>query len=277
MKKACYYKNLSHADLERVMDICERLHQAKPRESFLRHSYRSLNQALESMRFSTAVYNFKPFRLMEQKINTPEYEHWVEVFKKHVLDHPDHRFFIATIESGRDMMPLKFAAKEFHYSCLCTELYNKLHKGPCQLWLGIQDDNELLICIYTYESECSEERLAMICLIQSYLESAWINWKRVSILEKKMNLVKNSAFQSDEEKAVGAQIREALGSLTERQRDVVKQVALGKDNQQVAEELGISVLTVKTHLKTIFQSLDVQHRTELAAKWHVAYFVHLPT
>lgn len=276
MKKSCYYKHLSHADLERVMDACERLHQAKPGKSFLDPSCDILNQALDSMCFSAAVYSLKPFKLIEQKVNSPEYDHWVGFFKKYLLDHSDRHYFITTIESGTDMVHLQCAAKEIHYSSLCSELHNELPQAPCQLWIGIRDDNELLNCIYSHEIECSEEQLAMICLIQSVLESAWINWKRLNVLEQEINLLKSSTFQSDEEKAIAAQTRETFDSLTDRQRDVVKQIALGKDNQQIADELEISVMTVKTHLKTIFQSLRVHHRTELAAKWRTAYFVNRP-
>lgn len=276
MKRSCYYKHLSHADLERVMDVCGSLHQTKPGESFLRHASAALNQAFDFMSLSIAVYRLKPFRLMEQKINTPEYDRWVDQFRKHVLDHPDRRFFITMIESGSAMTSLQCTTKEFHYSTLCTELDAKLHQMPCQLWIGIRDDDELLNCVYSHKNECTEEHMSIMCLLQSNLESAWKNWKRVSALEQEMTLLKNTNCRQEDEKAVAVQTRKAFDSLTDRQRDVVKQIALGKDNQQIAEELNISIMTVKTHLKTIFHSLHVHHRTELAAKWHAAYFIHLP-
>jgi DNA-binding NarL/FixJ family response regulator len=68
-------------------------------------------------------------------------------------------------------------------------------------------------------------------------------------------------------------MRKLLNALTPRQRDVVELLASGKDNQQIADELQISVLTVKKHLQAVFQSLEVQHRTELAAKWHQAHSI----
>ena len=80
---------------------------------------------------------------------------------------------------------------------------------------------------------------------------------------------------SEESEAVASRMRKLLAGLTPRQRDVVEQVAAGNDNQQIADELKISVLTVKKHLQAVFQSLDVHHRTELAAKWHQAHSVQL--
>jgi DNA-binding NarL/FixJ family response regulator len=51
-------------------------------------------------------------------------------------------------------------------------------------------------------------------------------------------------------------------SLTERERDVLVQVAGGHRNRQIAELLSISEDTVKTHLKHIIDKLGARDRTE---------------
>jgi NarL family two-component system response regulator LiaR len=52
--------------------------------------------------------------------------------------------------------------------------------------------------------------------------------------------------------------------LTPREREIVRYVARGLRNAEVAERLSISEVTVKTHLNNIFQKLSLRDRTELA-------------
>lgn len=54
--------------------------------------------------------------------------------------------------------------------------------------------------------------------------------------------------------------------LTERERDVLKLVTEGMNNTSIADRLCISLNTVKTHLKNIFQKLAVEDRTGAALK-----------
>jgi len=52
--------------------------------------------------------------------------------------------------------------------------------------------------------------------------------------------------------------------LTEREIEVLKLVARGNSNPQIAEELFISVNTVKSHLKNILAKLQLENRTQVA-------------
>jgi DNA-binding NarL/FixJ family response regulator len=53
--------------------------------------------------------------------------------------------------------------------------------------------------------------------------------------------------------------------LTDRELDVVRLIARGRTNQEVAAELFVSLSTVKTHLGSIFAKLGVRNRVEIAA------------
>lgn len=50
--------------------------------------------------------------------------------------------------------------------------------------------------------------------------------------------------------------------LTRREIEVLSQLAEGYSNHEIAEELSLSVSTVKTHLVSIFKKLDVGSRTD---------------
>lgn len=55
-----------------------------------------------------------------------------------------------------------------------------------------------------------------------------------------------------------------IAQLTEREREVIGLIGEGLRNQQIADRLSISVITVRHHLSSIFAKLDVGDRFELA-------------
>ena len=54
--------------------------------------------------------------------------------------------------------------------------------------------------------------------------------------------------------------------LTTREREIVRCVARGLSNKQIAGTLMISLRTVSTHLENIYKKLNVHSRTEMIAK-----------
>ena len=59
-----------------------------------------------------------------------------------------------------------------------------------------------------------------------------------------------------------------LAALTEREREILRMVATGKANKQIAAELVISERTARTHVSNILRKLDLASRTQ-AALWAV--------
>ncbi|PCJ00670.1 MAG: hypothetical protein COB15_02540 [Flavobacteriales bacterium] len=50
--------------------------------------------------------------------------------------------------------------------------------------------------------------------------------------------------------------------LTEREKEIYKELSKGKTNKEIATTLFVSVNTVKTHLKSIYRKLNVKNRTQ---------------
>jgi DNA-binding NarL/FixJ family response regulator len=57
---------------------------------------------------------------------------------------------------------------------------------------------------------------------------------------------------------------EAWNALTKRQREVVEHVARGLTNSEIADQLGLSESTVRLHVSTILDRLQLSNRTQVA-------------
>lgn len=61
-----------------------------------------------------------------------------------------------------------------------------------------------------------------------------------------------------------------LSRLTEREHEILVLVADGRADKEIAAELSIAVRTVKNHVHSILEKLDVHRRGEAAAVWREA-------
>ncbi len=59
--------------------------------------------------------------------------------------------------------------------------------------------------------------------------------------------------------------------LTRREREVALLVGTGMSNKDIAEQLGLSVGTVKIHIHNILQKTGARHRYDLIAQMAPAY------
>lgn len=66
---------------------------------------------------------------------------------------------------------------------------------------------------------------------------------------------------------------EALG-LSDRELDVLKLIAKGCSNQEIADQLYISIHTVKTHSSNLYNKLDVKRRTQAVTRAKELGLVH---
>jgi len=74
-----------------------------------------------------------------------------------------------------------------------------------------------------------------------------------------------SKQRDDQEFIVNQQAIDALG-LSQRELAVLEKLAAGLSNQAIADELFVSINTVKTHLKNGFSKLEVNNRMQAINK-----------
>jgi DNA-binding NarL/FixJ family response regulator len=55
---------------------------------------------------------------------------------------------------------------------------------------------------------------------------------------------------------------EVFPELTDREREVLGLIAAGRENADIAKELGVSTKTVRNHASNIFMKLQVAHRAQ---------------
>lgn len=97
------------------------------------------------------------------------------------------------------------------------------------------------------DSESSELKKAIFAIVdgETYIQPSLIPALNAKRIEK----------NEDEEK---------IDSLTKRELEVLKLLAVGMYNKEVAEKLNISERTVKNHVSNIFKKLEVTDRTQAA-------------
>lgn len=64
-----------------------------------------------------------------------------------------------------------------------------------------------------------------------------------------------------------APVSEGMDALTPRERDLLAALSDGHTNSQIAHELGISLNTVKFHLKNLYEKLGVNNRAQAVARF----------
>lgn len=97
------------------------------------------------------------------------------------------------------------------------------------------------------DSESSKLKKAIMTVIRG---ETYIQPSMIPILNSKMLNMKND--------------HDKLESLTKRELDVLKNLAVGMYNKEIATKLNISERTVKNHVSNIFKKIGVADRTQAA-------------
>lgn len=132
-----------------------------------------------------------------------------------------------------------------------------LHGMRSLLVHGITDERgnqDCLYAIFSSNDNLNDSTLSAMDNLLPYLDAAL---RRVTPLTRRHHIVPPLAeIQQSSEKH----------GLSAREVEILDWVRVGKTNSEIASILGISVYTVKNHLRSIFKKLDVYNRTQAASK-----------
>ncbi|MCE9677828.1 response regulator [Shewanella sp. AS1] len=93
------------------------------------------------------------------------------------------------------------------------------------------------------------------------------------LLEKLKETMQGQLVISESVKAFMLEIKDSdaelewLNSLTPRERQILEQLAEGKSNRTISEQLHISEGTVKVHVKNLLRKTNAKSRTEMAVRY----------
>ncbi len=85
-----------------------------------------------------------------------------------------------------------------------------------------------------------------------------------SVYSEKLTLPKEFSHVLLDKKVENSEVPASQSGLTQRELDVLKCIAQGMSNKQIAQELTISTATTRTHVSKIMQKLNLENRTQAA-------------
>lgn len=130
-------------------------------------------------------------------------------------------------------------------------------------------------------TKCSEARAIMLTTfdeddlvsqaIQNGAKGYLLKGKSTEEIKNAIKMVHlgNTVFQESVFKSINTKKREKLdlSELTEREVEVVKLIAEGLTNKEIAERIFLSEGTIKNYISNILNKLDLKQRTQIAIKY----------
>jgi DNA-binding NarL/FixJ family response regulator len=151
-----------------------------------------------------------------------------------------------------DLVLLDLQLPGMHGLEVINELAKANERCPKVVVLTVHDDDEIVLRAvkagasgYVLKDASADELVGVI--------------RHVAQGGRHFDEVVVKAFLSDEQRALERQL------LTPHELEVLRMVAAGATNREVAEQLFVSADTVKSHLETIYRKLEVTDRAQAVA------------
>lgn len=184
-------------------------------------------------------------------------EVWFDRFAELAHENPLYRYWARTQDGRAFRFRDVCTREELESTRLFREVYTPLGINyQIAFALPNEPDHVLAVVLHREKRDFSNG------------ERDLLNRARPFLIQAYRNAVAHSSGR-----AGTAALRESLiaGGLTPRQADVMRLVALGRSNRDVAAALGVSDRTVQKHLEHAFEKLGVSTRSAAAARaWELA-------
>ena len=184
----------------------------------------------------------------------------------------DHALFRQGLKSQLLLMPGMSVVAEI---ARAADLADALDRTPCDiLLLDLQMERSCLVDIEPLSAKtvvvvvtASERPDDALVALRSGARGVVLKRYAIETLMEAITAVAEGRtwVPPELQQELAERLQEKPGDpLTPREREIIRHVAMGLRNAEVAEKLVISEVTVKSHLNNIFQKLGVRGRTELA-------------
>lgn len=173
---------------------------------------------------------------------------------------PMYGYEISTAKDGQEALKLLNEQKELYDLVLLDIMMPNLNGWDTLQ--AIRSDKRLEtmpVIMLTAVSEEQKEVLGLKFGADDYITKPVILPNLLARIEA---LLRRSAWQKNKLNNINIKNNSELESLTSREKEVLKMVAKGDSNQNIAEKLFVREVTVKTHLNNIFKKLKVTNRTQ---------------
>ncbi len=155
----------------------------------------------------------------------------------------------------------------FVFICLAA-MSSLLNRDPRHLYAYGLSINALVVASgYLWAPELDPElSYSAITTLSPAIAGALITGTVCAIILRGMRLSWQQAHE-DESEAKQQAAFDAAG-FTDRERDVARLILKGHTNQDIADQLKISINTVKTHIRNLYSKANVSSRTDFILKMH---------
>lgn len=147
--------------------------------------------------------------------------------------------------------------KKIYYSLCCALLWKAIVLDDIN-----GDEQSIINCIKESVFYYRDENIyKTFVLYKNYLNNILLKYKDEITNEHDSTLFINKLFKMTDKKS-------DIYDLSDREKDVLRELSKGSSNKEISEDLYISVATVKTHLINIYSKLGVKNRTEAVKKYN---------